>query len=117
WRAMKPTPIDQPIPATPAPPDDEYESASDGCAAPRAGGSAMGIENVAIPVESCAEKLSPIPCTFPAPCGTLIAWLETPVWFSPTGALSGWASPAATGSASPSRTVRGSLTDGAGAGV
>jgi hypothetical protein len=45
----------------------------------------MGTVKVAIPVESCAEKLSPIPCIFPAPDGTEMAWLLTPVLSAPVG--------------------------------
>src|SRR5436190_13054175 len=82
---MKGTPIDQPSPATLWPPPEPYESASDGWAPPRAAGSAMGTLKVAIPVESCAEKLSPIPWIFPLPEGTEIAWLLTPVLSAPVG--------------------------------
>src|SRR5437879_3427957 len=82
---MNGTPIDQPRPATLWPPEELYESASDGCAPPRAEESAMGTLNVAIPVESCAEKLSPIPWIFPLPEGTEMAWLLTPVLSAPVG--------------------------------
>src|SRR5688572_17589597 len=58
-RAMNGTPTLQPMPATPSPLADEYESPRSACAAPRAAGIANGTLNVATPVESCAEKLSP----------------------------------------------------------
>src|SRR3954469_8792827 len=83
------TPTLQPMPANPEPDADEYESPSDGCAPPRAAGSEIGTLNVAIPVESCAEKLSPIPWILPAPDGTEMAWLLTPVLSAPLGRLMG----------------------------
>jgi hypothetical protein len=39
--------------------------------------------NVATPVESWVEKLSPMPWIFPVPWGTEMAWLETPVLSAP----------------------------------
>ena len=52
---------------------------------PRAVGKANGTLNVAPPVESCVEKLSPIPEMVPLPCGTLIDWLVTPLLSAPVG--------------------------------
>jgi hypothetical protein len=34
---------------------------------------------LATPVDNCVEKLSPMPWIFPVPCGSEMAWLETPL--------------------------------------
>src|SRR5688572_27895592 len=78
WRAMNGTPKLQPTPVGPKPPVDEYINPKDGCAPPRAAGNANGTEKVAMPVDSCAEKLSPMPWFVPLPFGTLNALLVTP---------------------------------------
>src|SRR5206468_2650695 len=51
--------------------------------------------------ESCAEKLSPMPWIFPAPDGTEIAWLLTPVLSPPVGRDIGLGGVADTGDAPP----------------
>src|SRR5262245_23186355 len=89
---MKGTPTLQPWPATLCPPLEEYDRPRLGWAPPRAVGSAKGTLNVAIPVESCAEKLSSMPLMVPLPFGTEIAWLVTPLLSSPVGRAKGSAS-------------------------
>jgi len=51
----------QPTPARPWPALELYVRASVGWAEPRASGSVIGTVNVATPVDSCVEKLSPMP--------------------------------------------------------
>src|SRR5258706_74597 len=82
---MNGTPNSQPIPPVPYPLLAEYDSARAGDAPPRAAGSANGTLNVEVPVESCIEKLSPMPWIFPAPCGTEMALLDTPLLSAPVG--------------------------------
>src|SRR5689334_16594073 len=74
---MNATPKLHPTPATPKPEPESYERPSDGCASPRALGSAKGMLNLATPVESCAEKLSSIPWIVAAPLGMLMVFPET----------------------------------------
>ncbi len=45
----------------------------------------MGILKVEMPVDACAEKLSPMPSMVPGPLGTEMACAPTPVLFSPVG--------------------------------
>src|SRR5512138_1633625 len=42
-----------------------------------------------MPVDSWAEKLSPIPVIFAAPDGTAMTWLLTPVLSAPVGSAAG----------------------------
>src|SRR5262245_60449354 len=60
---------DQPMPTKSDPPLDPYTRLSEGCAAPRAAGMLKGTLSVAMPVVSCAEKLSPMPEIVAAPLG------------------------------------------------
>src|SRR5689334_15516129 len=84
-RAMNDWLSDQPIPATPAPDDDAYDSPRFTGEGPRPRSTASGTENVAMPVESWAEKLSPMPVIVPPPDGSATAWLVTPLLSSPSG--------------------------------
>src|SRR5262245_24633828 len=86
---MNGTPTLHPCPASPRPPPDEYERPSEGCTPPRAFGSAKGTLNVAMPVESRAEKLSPMPWIEPEPLGTEMACDVTPDLSAPPGKDSG----------------------------
>src|SRR5579872_6100897 len=83
WRAMNVTPTSQPTPAMPWPEPELYDNEREGCAPPRAGISEMGTLKLATPVDICVEKLSPMPWILPAPCGRLMAWLDTPVLSPP----------------------------------
>src|SRR5262245_46110089 len=70
---MKGTPMLQPMPREPLPDVDEYCSVNVGCAPARPGGTRSGSENVAAPVESTGEKLSPMPSVEPSALGIGIA--------------------------------------------
>src|SRR5689334_8751750 len=96
---MNGTLIDQPRPAMPCPPAELYDSVREGLAVPRAAGSVIGTLKVAIPVESSAEKLSPIPWILPSPDGSEIAWLLTPDLSAPVGSALGAAMSAETAGA------------------
>src|SRR5512133_2935259 len=62
---------------------------SAGCAAPRALGNENGTLNVATPVESWVEKLSPMPSMLPAPLGIEMALPVTPLLSPPVGSAAG----------------------------